>query len=301
MVHPSERLFARDEHREGLAVGEQAPELTLEYEHRPSLRYYFHGTSAGNAENASQHGFNYKTGHPTLSASLGYCLREWTDADRLEKKGRIPPTDGRNVVLVIEPGDDNLIRPNNKSRPKVSSDEIVVRGQWFNDHQAIFPADQEEVLSEKIPGRLSPDTIRMVLEPTAELKALLSSFQKELDSGHGNEDEYITRLLEYLNSGEGISLDKVNDKKELAENIIKGEMQQHVISTIRRLWLNVEAYQGRRVQHVKQGQPGDFNLWSPDKIKRVVANIRALPLRDSFLEQYRDSNLPGIEGKVATL
>jgi len=280
-------------------------ERKIDTEKRPHYRYFYHGTFAGNLDDIQEDGFNFRERHPTLSMSPHYCLRGWTDPEKLKERGREEPEGASGgMLLVIERPEEYQVLPAEEGAPVELEDKIVfVRGRWFNYHQALVSRESRKRGGEKKAGSLPPNQIKMALEPTADFKNIFIDFRRELAQGNAPEDEYILKLSEYLKRGRSVFKDQVEDKQELAENMITGEFQQYLVENIRRLSLNIQFYKGQnKGQRIIQGKERrDFKPWPKEKAQQVIASLKRLNPRNKFLQRYIDLYLPDLEKEWGNL
>src|SRR4030042_3561776 len=134
------------------------------------------------------------------------------------------------------------------------------RGQWQGNQrymserritekpgQGLTKKTTAEGVWEKVPegekiGKaltLPPDSLKMIILHNAEFNSFFEDIRNKFREGISiDKEEAINELADYLSKrGDNILKDEIADKRELAENMVRGEMEHYIVSKIRRMFL----------------------------------------------------------------
>lgn len=151
-------------------------------------------------------------------------------------------------------------------------------GTW-----AELPKEQKLDILAEMPAT----SIKMVIKKNPEFLKILSEFRDELKAG-GKADlsVYKDRLLVYFTQGKNILKDEIADKTELAENMITGELEYFIVTAIRRLYLNFEAYRGKKVINSRTEKNMCPEIKSKDQILEEIKILNSLEPENEVLKRY---------------
>ncbi|OGE74061.1 MAG: hypothetical protein A3I07_01255 [Candidatus Doudnabacteria bacterium RIFCSPLOWO2_02_FULL_42_9] len=279
-------------------------------------KYFYHGTLLKDFEHINTEGFHFREGLATLSISPSFIERHWTKAetimDQRKRSGRgkvhdLEPSESQGLILVIEP--QNYEASHISSFPQETDDEVIFRNHWERHHHALHAPESEDLLKERLKSRkkpakrdtLPPEQIKMALLSTPEFSLILKNFIQELRKGHIPLDQYVKILTGYLEKGEGIIKDEVSDKKELALEMINGEVEQYIVTTVRKLFLSIKHYQHKDVYTEKKGKKSSAKMFDLEQIESILASLKLLDLDHPTLKRYRDIAVHSLDQELAKL
>ncbi|MFA6301156.1 MAG: hypothetical protein WC609_02285 [Candidatus Paceibacterota bacterium] len=167
--------------------------------------------------------------------------------------------------------------------------------------------DESERLKTK--DTLPADCIKMVIGRSEEFERILSQFKEELKSGNPIADvleNYKMQLFDYLSHGKveiKVPLSEA-DLKEIAVNMILGEIEHHIVSEIRSLYLLTEKYKGKRIFSIsnrveteKFTDKTKFDLLKT--ITEKINKLRKLKPSNEALNRYIDIYCKKFESEIA--
>lgn len=200
---------------------------------------------------------------------------------REEIAGKISKEDA--VLFIIEPPEPyrsfltNIGTPNKFSTaeqtpPDVEEKIYYRKGQWEGNQRYIAKNKFTDCLGpelnkkrtsdgrwekvsedEKIgrASKLAPDSIKMIINYSPEFLKIFEELRSKFANGISvQEKEYIDKIDEYFKKGEGILKDDIEEKYELEENMVRGEIEHYLVSKIRRIFLEIERLRGKNLVDV---------------------------------------------------
>ncbi len=282
-------------------------------------KYYYHDTLAKDFEAINTEGFRFREGLATLSVAPSFCIKHWTKAEQIidqrRKSGRgkvydnLDTGENRGMILIMEPKEYSVSHIS--SFPRETAEQVFFRNHWERHHQALHKPQNKVLLNERLRDgatRISaqkdvipPEQIKMALMPTPALDKILGDFINDLKRGNLQEKEYAQRLYTYLESGNDILKDEIDDKKELAKEMISGELEQFIITTIRKLFLSIKYHQGKDVYTEKVDSKVSAKVFQKQEIELPLNNLRLLRVSDKLLQKYLERSISSLEKELVKL
>lgn len=240
------------------------------------------------------------------------------------------------VMLVIEPPKEYMVHSSSEGRPNVFStpdqipDDIdeVVRTRIWNQYQHAMSEesitkthsggikhpgmDRNRVMLpdktwEKLPedkrvnihGELPASSVKMIIKNNPEFLNIFDELRKKLKEG-GKIDLslYKKRLLDYFKNGQGIIKDEVADKYELAENMVAGELEHSIVTEIRKLYLDFEAYKGKRVVNSRTGKELINPIKTKEQILEEIRILNSIEPENEVLKRYIKITTKSMESEL---
>ncbi|KKR20010.1 MAG: hypothetical protein UT48_C0024G0007 [Parcubacteria group bacterium GW2011_GWE2_39_37] len=238
-----------------------------------------------------------------------------------------------SVVLVIEPNGKYQVHSTAEGRPNVFStldqipddtDEVVRTRLWENYQHAMaqepihkthdsgikhpgmnvnskmlsdgtwekLPKEQRINISRELPA----SSIKMVIKKNTDFLNILNEFKNRLKKGEKiNLALYQKRLLDYFNSGQDIIKDEVSDKNELAENMITGELEHYIVTTIRKLYLDLQRYKGKKIVHGINNQEQIKPVKTKEQILEEINKLISIEPENEIFRRYIQISTKKIE------
>jgi hypothetical protein len=240
------------------------------------------------------------------------------------------------VMLVIEPSDEFMAHSSTEGRPNVFStpDQIpadineVIRTRIWNQYQHAmskesiaatrtddfrhhgmdrgrkmkFDGTWEQIPEEQrlnMPAEMPASSIKMAIKKTPEFLDIFYRLREKLSEG-GEIDLtlYKNELIEYFKSGQGIVKDEVANKEELAENMVTGELEHSIVTTIRNLYLNFEAFKGKKVVNSRTHKEIINPIKTKEQLLEEIRILNSLELENEVLKRYIQVSVKNIENEL---
>jgi len=156
-----------------------------------------------------------------------------------------------------------------------------------------------------IPGEFPLSSVKLAIKKDPEFLKIFENIRRDLNQGNKIDlAVYKKRLTDYFDDkdkkGRGIIIrDEVQDKAELAENMVVGEFEHSLVSAMRRLYLDIERFKGKKVMHPTKEEEAELRpAKTEDEIKDKIKQMRSLEPDNEVFKKYIDIYTAGLEKEL---
>ncbi|MFA5154933.1 MAG: hypothetical protein WC453_00715 [Patescibacteria group bacterium] len=240
------------------------------------------------------------------------------------------------VMLVIEPDEIYKVYSSSEGAPNIFStvDQIpddvdrVIRTRIWDSYQHAMSKEpiskthtsgikhpglrlNKKILSDgtweklpeeqriNLPGELPADAIKMAIKRNPEFLGIFTELNNKLsDGGPIDFSLFQEKLSAYLKNGQGIIKDEIPDKKELAANMIMGEIEHFLVSAVRRLYLEVQKYKGKKILKGKDMSELPGPASNREQLLQRIQKLTSIDPGNDVLKRYIASATRAIENEI---
>jgi len=238
-----------------------------------------------------------------------------------------------SIILVMEPGAEYSAHSSNLGIPnKFSSDDVLpedldqtirMRSSWESDQYWLrkdaemsspvmhvnkrrtedgqwVNKDKNERVSVK--GRMDADSIKFVIRRNPNVMDVLTGIGEDMEKGEIDDlDGRMASLVECLHDKD-VALNRGNlddgQIEELAANIVMGELEHHIVTEVRKLFLEIERLSGKKLITVSGGVERTRGRLFADAWQSI-SRLKKLKVGNAVLQKYLDSNCARFESELA--
>lgn len=194
---------------------------------------------------------------------------------------------------------EEYIRTRSKSgirHPGMSLDKKLVlnndgmpTGEWAK-------LEQEKRI--KQPGEMDESVVKMAIKKEPVFIQIFEDMKEEIKQGKKVDlSVYKQRLIEYFKkAGDNIERRQTVDEAELAENMVVGEFEHYLVCAMRRLYLDIQRFKGKKVippDPEKEKAPAKIK--TKDKIMEIIERLRSLKPDNQVFQRYIEINTAALE------
>lgn len=218
--------------------------------------------------------------------------------DDLDKTVRTRLWTSNQKMIFKEPiskkSDDNIRHPGMHLNRKMSP----TTGDWERDERGKPIKTSEPVI---VPGEFPVSSVKMAIKKDPEFLKIFQDMRAELS--HGNRIDltgYKRRLIDYFKNGQGIIRDEVEDKAELAENMVVGEFEHSIVTSLRRLYLEIEKFKGKKIISMSVNGPKEDSkpAKTRDQLMERVEKLRAIEPDNDVFRKYIEIYTAALEKEL---
>ncbi|MDD5071196.1 MAG: hypothetical protein PHQ42_00445 [Patescibacteria group bacterium] len=167
---------------------------------------------------------------------------------------------------------------------------MLPTGEWIN-------VEREKRM--EIPGEMPESSVKMVIKRDREFLKIFEDMRRELGEG-GKFDlaTYRSKLMDYFKNGEGIIKNEVEDEQELAENMVTGELENYMVTTMRSIYLDIERFKGKKFISVKDNKEENRPIRTKDQILDRINRLRTIEPNNEVFKRYMEIYTAGLEKEL---
>jgi hypothetical protein len=241
-----------------------------------------------------------------------------------------------SVLLVIEPDAKYTAHSTNEGKPNFfsTSDQIpddidkTIRTRIWHENQYAMsgePIARKNKGEHKYPGihintRMLPDgkwvrleeekqitasatlpesSVKMVIKKESEFLKIFQDMEKGIKNGERiNLATYKQRLVDYFKNGQGIIKREMLDEDELAENMVMGELEYSIVTRVRRLYLDLERYKGKKFIEWETNKEKNRPIKTREQLLNQISKLRSIQPDNEVFRRYIDICTNAIEKEL---
>lgn len=166
-------------------------------------------------------------------------------------------------------------------------------GQWV---------DKDKSQRVSVEGRMDDGSIRFAIKRSAGVIGILNSIKDDIRNGDLDSlDGRMAGLAELLrDKNTALNLGALDDSQieELAANIVMGEVEHHIVTEVRKLFLEVERLKGKELITVSGGVERARGRLYADAWQ-AIHQLKKIKVNNAVLQKYLDLNCSRFESELA--